>query len=294
MKSGNSEWQQLKHQLWDKNLDYHLHTSKGIVDGFRKNHPGLAEIKKLSLNAKKILDGGCGGGTFLDLIYKKEKKYFGVDVSRLAINQALLRLKGKNNVQLKIANLEKLPFPDSQFDLSYSAFVLEHLQNPQKAIEEMIRATAIGGKIVILCPNFGCPHWSSPADDPGFGYLFWRGIKLFVKSHVRMLLEGQGDLGWEHCHPLILEKRGNNFMLDWDAVSEPYLGSLLSFLKTKKVKIIKYSSGWNWQEEESHLIGKFSRLFQLIRKLFKILGELGVPPYKYYGPVLFVVGEKQE
>ena len=59
------------------------------------------------------------------------------------------------------ANLEKLPFMDKEFDFSYSHHVIEHVENPHLACEEIMRCSHEG---VIICPSafaetaFGRPY----------------------------------------------------------------------------------------------------------------------------------------
>ena len=50
---------------------------------------------------------------------------------------------------------ENLPFPQASFDLILSHEVLEHVQNDQEAICEIVRTLKPGGRLVLFCPNRG-------------------------------------------------------------------------------------------------------------------------------------------
>jgi ubiquinone/menaquinone biosynthesis C-methylase UbiE len=49
---------------------------------------------------------------------------------------------------------ETLPFPDNSFDLTWCFTVVEHVQNVERSIEEMIRVTKPGGYIYINTPDY--------------------------------------------------------------------------------------------------------------------------------------------
>lgn len=49
---------------------------------------------------------------------------------------------------------ESVPFSDDYFDCVTTFQTLEHVQNPEKVLEEMIRVTKVGGGIYIRCPDY--------------------------------------------------------------------------------------------------------------------------------------------
>jgi SAM-dependent methyltransferase len=54
---------------------------------------------------------------------------------------------------LVVASAERLPFGDSCLDLVAMAWVLEHLQRPSEALDEIHRVLKPGGRLVFLTPN---------------------------------------------------------------------------------------------------------------------------------------------
>ena len=98
---------------------------------------------------KKILDIGCGDGSFI-IRFKKYCEVFGVDISRRAIKIA----KGAGIDAYTVdVSCEKLPFEDEYFDIVYMGDVIEHLVNPDFAINEAARVIKSNGFLVLSTPN---------------------------------------------------------------------------------------------------------------------------------------------
>jgi len=77
-------------------------------------------------------------------------EYVGVDISEAAVNSATEA--GLQAFCVDVSE-EKLPFGEHQFDLVYCAEVIEHLFNPDHAIEEFVRVLRPNGNILITTPN---------------------------------------------------------------------------------------------------------------------------------------------
>lgn len=110
------------------------------------------------VEGKTVLEAGCGTCETLVFLCKKAKKVYGLDISRDALKLSETNFK-KNKIspdkyELKLGNLNKMPYPDNTFDIVFNAGVIEHFTNTQP-IKEMIRVTKSGGRIVILVPAKG-------------------------------------------------------------------------------------------------------------------------------------------
>lgn len=72
-----------------------------------------------------------------------------------------LDIKKTENVDI-VADAHNLPLPDSSFDAITCKQVLEHLNHPHKAVDEMLRVLKPGGKLVastcFYWPIHGEPH----------------------------------------------------------------------------------------------------------------------------------------
>lgn len=80
-----------------------------------------------------------------------------------------------------VASVYELPFGEEEFDLVLCLSVLEHLEEPSRAIKEMRRVLKPGGKILVSVP-FMFPIHDAPGD-------YWR----FTKFGLRKLFSD----GWE-------------------------------------------------------------------------------------------------
>jgi len=104
-------------------------------------------IDSYTTSKTKILDVGCGHGDFLKSVHDKTIHSYGLDPDKDALVKNTF-IKNK-----KVGVVEKLPFESNFFDLVVSAWVLEHLPDPQKAFQEIFRVLKPGGKVVFLTPN---------------------------------------------------------------------------------------------------------------------------------------------
>jgi ubiquinone/menaquinone biosynthesis C-methylase UbiE len=102
------------------------------------------------LRANSILDVGCGEGFTLKKLEEKKigKMNEGIDYSSDAIK---IGKKIYPELNLKKGDVYKLDYKDNSFDLSICTEVLEHLENPTKAVEEIRRVTS--KYIVFSVPN---------------------------------------------------------------------------------------------------------------------------------------------
>src|SRR3990167_1744082 len=123
------------------------------------SHPGFKRAVELSKEATKILDVGWGDGSKLAKLGGIRSARAGVEISSMAVEVSRKKLP-----QIKFIHQtnDRLPFTENIFDIVTSFFVLEHTQNPDKMISEMIRVAKNGGLIIWLAPNFGAPNRASP------------------------------------------------------------------------------------------------------------------------------------
>lgn len=131
------------------NLKKHL--SKNPIQKFLINnfYQSLISLVK-PVKASSILDVGCGEGfTLVSLRRNKIGKFLeGIDYSKDSI---VLGKRMYPNLNIKQGNIYKLSYPTNSFDLLVCTEVLEHLQDPTKAIRELVRVSK--KYIVFSVPN---------------------------------------------------------------------------------------------------------------------------------------------
>ena len=123
----------------------------------------ISTIKDLEVNS--ILDVGCGEGFTLNRLSEEGigKKLEGVDFLETAIE---LGKKAHPKLTLKQGNIYDLEYKNNSFDLVMATEVLEHLEDPQKGLKELIR---VSKKFVLL---------SDPNEPFFIGANFLRGKNL--------------------------------------------------------------------------------------------------------------------
>lgn len=91
-------------------------------------------------NKVKVLDAGCGEGFVTGLIHERfpEFEITGLEYTREALDVAEQRYP---DVCFKQGDIYKLPYEDGYFDIVICTEVLEHLENPRKALSELNRTS---------------------------------------------------------------------------------------------------------------------------------------------------------
>ncbi len=98
----------------------------------------------------RILDIGCGIGTYVDKFRSLGGHAFGVDVDaeKLADAHRTKRLQ-----LLAVAVSEALPFPNDYFDVVVLHEVIEHVADDYATIREAHRVVHRNGRIIVFAPN---------------------------------------------------------------------------------------------------------------------------------------------
>lgn len=97
----------------------------------------------------RALDIGCGVGQVVHRLLKAGADAYGVDVS--GPNIAKTR---EFTGRCCVYDGKKLPFPDRHFASVGALNVLEHVDEPEAFIAELVRVTDLGGRVVLSSPNF--------------------------------------------------------------------------------------------------------------------------------------------
>lgn len=193
-----------------------------------------------SLKNQRLLDIGCGTGGFVIASAKYCKESVGVDPDLNALNICAQKKKEFKINNCKFINSfgEKLPFEDYEFNIVYALTVLEHVQNLDKTISEMVRVTRSGGFIYIKSPNYLSFY-------EGHYKLFW--LPLFPKKLAKIYLR--------------LRRRPTDFI---DSINYLTPGRIQKITKMHniKTKIIKH-------KVERHR-GMINLLIYIYQKIFKV------------------------
>lgn len=107
-------------------------------------HLLLTLIHLATLNPQlTLLDVGAGSGTITASLasYMPQGKVIATDLSQEILQKAKTYANdmGAGNVEVQQANCYELPFEDGIFDVVHTSMMLTHLDDPKKAVKEMIR-----------------------------------------------------------------------------------------------------------------------------------------------------------
>jgi len=220
--------------------------------------------KFLSANKKEglILDVGCGVGQVVVKIAGEGSECVGVDISPIAIKTAAKESKKNINAFFIVASSYNLPFRQEAFSTVGCFDLLEHLNDPEKCLDEMFQALRRNGTIIIASPNLLCPVYAK-----GLKQKISNLQKLFSK-----IVESDVKLNFEHIKPK-LDWSGKEVGKDLDATTITDPITIKRILKKKGIKLIYQSS---------YLGSKRS-----IEKLSKL------PLLRSIGGGIFIAGKKE-
>jgi SAM-dependent methyltransferase len=112
-----------------------------------------AERAHRDLGPYRLLDVGCGQKPYAPVFAPYVSSYVGVD----PVDNPHAELRGF---------VEDLPVADGSYDVVICIQVLEHCDDPARAVSELARATAPGGRVLVSTHGV-MPYHPSPAD-------YWR------------------------------------------------------------------------------------------------------------------------
>ena len=132
---------------------------------------------------------------------------------------------------------EQLPFENSLFDFAHCFTVLEHVQDVEKCLDEMIRVIRPGGRIIINTPNYAFPYEGHykihfPTFLPKvFGYIY---LKLLGKDYK--FYSTINRVTEKSINKILIRKSG----IKWFRVYKPrkslngFFGKIINYLVFKK------------------------------------------------------------
>jgi 2-polyprenyl-3-methyl-5-hydroxy-6-metoxy-1,4-benzoquinol methylase len=100
---------------------------------------------------KQVLDAGCGvgWGTLL-LLESGAAGASGIDIDLEAVEDARTRVP---NADIRQGDLATLPWPDESFDLVVCFEALEHVQQQERVLDELVRVLRPSGILMVSSPN---------------------------------------------------------------------------------------------------------------------------------------------
>lgn len=138
------------------------------------------------MTSKRILDAGCGIGRFIYNLARKEPahSYYGIDIDQKNIVAAR---RSYPSIEFEEMSVEDLRLPDQEFDMVYSRDVLEHVDNPARAVSEMSRVLKPRGQLIIKVPAEKSEKWLLQIRPTYFSEIHH--VRIFKKDEIEKLVE---------------------------------------------------------------------------------------------------------
>lgn len=143
--------------------------------------------RRYGKHGARFLEVGSGMGHLTGQL-EDTFETFGCDLNHWAVKQSRA-VVGKS--QLQTASAQELPFTDHSFNVVIIKHIVEHLPDPQKAINEIGRVTEPGGTLILATPNLDSllKPWKG---DKWIGYQDPTHISLKPPAEWLSCIEGAG------------------------------------------------------------------------------------------------------
>lgn len=134
-------------QLWKERI------ARG--ESFDQDPPKVAALRVIG-SGGRLLDIGCGEGTFARLVGPRFEAIIGGDISL----SALQRAEGSGLFRCAVdVNSGSLPFAENAFDAVSCLEVIEHVMDPRALVREIYRVLRKEGRLVLTTPNIRYLKW---------------------------------------------------------------------------------------------------------------------------------------
>jgi len=130
-------------------------------DDLKSIYQPVVEEQLGDVSGKRILDAGCGDGSYSKSLASRGAIVIGIDGSSEMISIAKRRSKN-TKVKYRLADLTaKLPFSNDSFDVVLANMVLMDIPKIDLAISEFARLLSANGFLVLSIPHpcFFCSDW---------------------------------------------------------------------------------------------------------------------------------------
>ena len=178
----------------------------------------------------KVLDVGCGVGQVVQRLIDAGHEAHGVEVSEPNIAKAK-----QVSDRCRLYDGRSLPFDDATFDSVGALNVLEHVEEPEAFITELVRVVKPGGRIVLSSPNFfraiGFRDYHPRMRGLGNKFRNWQRLR----AKRRQMATDPGTVKFDRMEPIVREP----FQPDDDAIVATNGVEMAFFLKKNGCDVVK-------------------------------------------------------
>jgi SAM-dependent methyltransferase len=150
-------WNELCGSALARSLGITEHTPEALRrfdEAYMALYPYLASyVFQEDLRGRRVLEIGIGYGTLGQVIAARDCEYHGLDVASGPVDMMRYRLqlmgRGAGD-RIRHGSVLSMPYPDESFDYVYSIGCLHHTGNLRRAVDEIHRVLAPGGKAIVM------------------------------------------------------------------------------------------------------------------------------------------------
>jgi ubiquinone/menaquinone biosynthesis C-methylase UbiE len=152
-----------------------------------------------------VLEAGCGTGcqTLYLAARNPHARFVSMDISQPSLEKARQKLSdhGLANVDLLQGDIYDLRIPERHFDHVFVCFVLEHLEDPVRALRGLYRVLKEEGTITVIEGDHGSFYCHPKSEEA------MKAVECLIK--IQALLGGDALIG-RKLYPLLLEAGFSN------------------------------------------------------------------------------------
>lgn len=173
-------WDEKKKTEWERNAPFWIRIMREHLDPFRNEVTNATLLNVLpQKGGKRILDVGCGEGYLSRLMAQRKMKVWGVDLSPALIKAAKEEeQKTPLGISYKVADMRKIPFLPSSFDVVVSNQSMHEIDSPQVALLEFSRLLARKGKLILLFLHPCFDFWQKKGETTSISGHYFKAQKI--------------------------------------------------------------------------------------------------------------------
>jgi len=140
-------------------VEFNRWAEEGRGEGMEEDHLPITEpvLKMMKLQSNhRVLDMGCGAGWASRLLAAQvpQGSVVGIDISDGMIHRARQSSQHFANITYRVGSAEKIPWEQNCFDRILSIESFYYYPDQNRALEELMRVLAPGGRLFILINLF--------------------------------------------------------------------------------------------------------------------------------------------
>jgi ubiquinone/menaquinone biosynthesis C-methylase UbiE len=178
-------------------------------------------------HGKRVLDVGCGPTPVATMAFAANgNQVVGVEIAPALAARARDEAAAFPTARFAVGDAERLPFADASFDLATCDDTIEHVVDPQAALDELARVVKPGGRLLLISPNHGAVHVIvTKLRERIRGRVHPRRWYYITDSHVL-------EFRWRELHRLLRDhwRLEKPYPMDWGGAMVGWKGRLASRL----------------------------------------------------------------